>query len=89
MRFGQFGQLGQRLAASAVVAGAIGARGVAASNGTGPVRIQQTADRISVTIGGKPFTALVADKTARKLYLHPGADRVRSMWISRRRAVGG
>jgi hypothetical protein len=35
------------------------------------VRIQQAADRISVTIGGKPFTSLVADKAARKLYLHP------------------
>jgi hypothetical protein len=77
MTFGQFGhsrhsrQLGPRLAVCAVVAGAIGALGVAASNGAGPVRILQTADRISVTIGGKPFTALVADKTARKLYLHP------------------
>ena len=66
-----FGQLGSRLAPFAAIAGAIGALGVAAGNGAGPVRIQQTADRISVTIGGKPFTALVADKTARKLYLHP------------------
>jgi hypothetical protein len=65
------GQFGQRLAALAAVVMAAGALGAGVDNGAGQVRIRQAADRISVTIGGKPFTALVADKAARKLYLHP------------------
>lgn len=70
-----FGQFGQRLAIlAAALAGTVAAAGrlgAGASNPAGLVQIQQAADAISVTIGGKLFTALRADKVARKLYLHP------------------
>lgn len=66
------------LAALAVVMMAVGVLAAAtttgarlARNGERQVRIEVAPARVAVTIDGKLFTALVADKEARKLYLHP------------------
>jgi len=54
---------------SVVAVAAIGVLGAGA--GARQVRIDVKPERIAVDVDGKPFTALQADKVARKLYLHP------------------
>jgi len=65
--------VGKWLAAAAAVvaaAGALGARPEAGAS-SAQVKIQVAPDQVAVTIDGKPFTTLRADKAAQKLYLHP------------------
>jgi Methane oxygenase PmoA len=62
---------GKTLVAAATMMAAVGALGAGAGSPAGQVRIEKAADHVSVTIDGKPFTTLRADKAAQKLYLHP------------------